>query len=450
MLGLDPDCPLGTAVVARLFGLRLCTLLLALLVPLQATFLAAAQRVPEQTTIDAETASNTANPNFPGQKNGNATARNISKLPIASLLYPGATTKIYVRFMPWFGDQKHYPVGYRSDDPAQVRRQIEDMASRGIQGAFIAWYGQSDKFKDRVSTAFMHEAERSGFQFALSFSGTLDECAKQPGCDVSAAIASEINYASANYMKSPAYVRVNGRPLFFIFDLAKYDIDWNRVRSQLNGQPMLMFRNAGGFSHPQSDGAYAWLDPHASKDSDPSGLAYLDHFYKNARDANGKLVIGSAYKGFDDTLASWGKDRHIPQQCGQTWLNTLGFAGKYYSQKNQLPMLLIVTWNDYEEGTEIETGIDNCVSITANLSGSKIDWRIQGQENTLDHYTAFVSRDGKRLTRIAEVPAGTHSLDIARLVPQPSGRWIFYVKAVAKGSMLNHMSNPMELTLRPR
>src|SRR5882757_8232080 len=82
--------------------------------------------VAVETTLEAETANNTANPKFPGQPNGNTPAGNVSKLPIASLLYPGATTKIYVRFMPWFGDQKHYPIGYRSDDSGQVRRQVDD------------------------------------------------------------------------------------------------------------------------------------------------------------------------------------------------------------------------------------------------------------------------------------------------------------------------------------
>jgi hypothetical protein len=332
-----------------------------------------------------------------------------------------------------------------------VRRQVDDMMSRGIQGAFIAWYGQDDKFKDHVSQLFMREAEQrgGGFQFALSFSGTLDPCAKRPGCDVTDAIISEINYASDKYMRSPAYVRVNGRPPFFIFDLTKYDIDWNRVRSQAKGEPLLLFRNSGGFKHPQSDGAYAWMDPNASNGSDPASLQYLDRFYKTARESGGKLEIGSAYKGFDDSLASWGKNRHIPQQCGQTWLQTLSMPGRYYSQKNQLPMLLIVTWNDYEEGTEIETGIDNCVSINASTSGSKINWNVQGNENTLDHYTVFISRDGKRLTSVAEWPTKSHSIDVAGLLPQP-GRWIIYVKAVGRASMLNHMSNPVELLVSER
>jgi len=34
-------------------------------------------------------------------------------------------------------------VGYASNDPAQVKRQVDDMLSRGIQGVIIDWYGAS-------------------------------------------------------------------------------------------------------------------------------------------------------------------------------------------------------------------------------------------------------------------------------------------------------------------
>src|SRR6185312_11484359 len=266
--------------------------------------------------------------------------------------------------------------------------------SRGIAGAFIAWYGQRDEFKDKVTTRFMQESERRGFQFALSYSGTLDACSKNPGCDVTEAIVSEINYANRRYMGSPAYVRANGHPVFFIFDLTKYSIDWNRVHSEVQGQPLILFRNSGGFNHPQSDGAYAWLAPEGSKGDDPASLAYLDRFYKAASQNRDRVVIGSAYKGFDDSRASWGKNRHIPEQCGLTWLSTFAEADRYYSAKNQLPMLLIVTWNDYEEGTEIETGIDNCVSVTAQAQGTNLNWRTTGDPRTIYAFRILGSQDG--------------------------------------------------------
>lgn len=377
------------------------------------------------------------------------TNAHISKLPISSLLYPGANTKIYVRFMPWFGEKNHTLAGYHSDDPQQIRSQIDDMMSRGIAGAFIAWYGQNDSFKDKVTTRFMQEAERrgGGFQFALSYSGTLDSCAKDSGCDVTEAIVSEINYANQRYMGSPAYVKVNGRPLFFIFDLTKYSIDWSRVRREVQGQPLLMFRNSGGFNHPQSDGAYAWLAPEGSKSEDAASLAYLDRFYHAAKQNNGEVVIGSAYKGFDDSRASWGKNRHIPEQCGLTWLSTFAKVNQEYSARNQLPMLLIVTWNDYEEGTEIETGIDNCVSLSAQAQGTKISWQVSGDERTIDHYRVMATSDGKTAIPINDIVAGRgHSADVGSSLPG-EGAWTIYIEAVGRPSMFNHLSNPVQVNI---
>jgi Glycosyl hydrolase family 99 len=394
-----------------------------------------------QVSISSLTAPNTsANPNYGA--NGN-----VSKLPISSLLYPGATANIYVRFMPWFGEKNHTLAGYHSNDPQQIRAQIDDMMSRGISGAFIAWYGQNDQFKDNVTTRFMQEAERRGgvFQFALSYSGTLDACAKGPGCDVTEAIVSEINYASQRYMQSPNYVRVTGRPVFFIFDLTKYSIDWSRVRREIQGQPLLLFRNSGGFNHAQSDGAYAWLAPEGSKGGDPASLEYLDRFYRAAQQNRDMVVIGSAYKGFDDSRASWGKNRHIPEQCGLTWLSSFAKANQYFSSRSQLPLVLLVTWNDYEEGTEIETGIDNCVSISAQSSESRISWQINGDERTIDHYAVLASSDGKTAIPLQDVVAGRgHSLDVANILPSP-GHWTIYVEAVGRPSLWNHLSNPVQV-----
>jgi hypothetical protein len=382
----------------------------------------------------------------PGYLKG-APYTNVSKLPIASLLYPGATTKIYVRFMPWFGEKNHTLAGYNSDDPQQVRSQVDDMMSRGISGAFIAWYGQKDAHKDSVTSRFMQEAERRGgaFQFALSYSGTLDSCAKSPGCDVTEAIVTEMNYAAARYMQSSAYVRVNGRPVFFIFDLTKYAIDWSRVRREAQGRPLILFRNSGGFKHDASDGAYAWLAPEGSKAEEPASLEYLDRFYHAAQDNRDKVVIGSAYKGFDDSRAEWGKNRHIPEQCGMTWLQSFAKANQYYSARNQLPMLLVVTWNDYEEGTEIETGIDNCVSVSASVEGGRLTWSISGDERTIDHYRILATSDGKNATALDDVAAGQgHKLDIAAILAG-KGRWSIYVEAVGRASMLNHLSNPVQV-----
>ena len=79
----------------------------------------------------------------------------------------------------------------------------------------------------------------------------------------------------------------------------------------------------------------------------------------------GAVAVGSVYAGFDDRLASWGKRRIINGNCGDTWLKTFSVAREYQGRYSALQLL---TWNDYEEGSEIEPGIDNCVSVRASAS----------------------------------------------------------------------------------
>jgi PKD repeat protein len=247
-----------------------------------------------------------------------------------------------------------------------------------------------------------------------------------------------------NYFSSPRYLRWNGRPVVTFFLNTSLAIDWATVRASAAGNPLFIFRNSGGFTDTDSDGSFAWVG--ISSTATDMGLSYVDGFYKAALSHASELGIGSGYKGFNDTLASWGKDRIVDQQCGQTWLATWAEAGKYYSSANQLGNLQIATWNDYEEGTEVESGIDNCVTISATLSGSTLGWTITGLENTVDHYTVFASQDGQNLMGVAQVAAGTHAADLSAL-GLPAGQYSFFVKAVGKPTLLNHMSGAVSYTV---
>jgi len=155
------------------------------------------------------------------------------------------------------------------------------------------------------------------------------------------------------------------------------------------------------------------------------------------------VAVGAAFKGFNDTLASWGTDRVIDQDCGQTWIQSLNEIGKFHSTGNQLPILQIPTWNDYEEGTAIEMGIDNCAFLAPSQSGSTISWAVNGQENTIDHYTVFISTDGQNLSPLIDIAAGTHSVDLSKLQLSSNTTYLVFVKAVGLPSIQNKMSPPI-------
>jgi PKD domain len=393
------------------------------------------------TTLKAETGNNTSTANsFDGQTNGNAGASNVSKLPITSLLYSGATTKIYGHLLGWFGKPNHISVGYQSNTAAQVHAQVQDMISRGMAGAIIDWYGPADPFIDGTAMLLKNEAEAhpGKFEFAITEDrGALAAAAQNNGCDVTDQLISDLNYIASQYESSPAYLRMNGRPVVFMFGVDAYYIDWNRIRSSVPGNPLLILRGVNGINI--ADGGFSWVNIQSSAPFNPE-LNLQDRFFQAAQKASQKVAVGAAFKGFNDTLASWGTNRVIDQNCGQTWIQSLKEIGKFYSSSNQLPILQVPTWNDYEEGTALETGIDNCVFLVPSQSGSTISWTVNGQENTIDHYTVFLSTDGKNLSPLIDVPAGTHSVDLSKLQISPNKTYFVFVKAVGLPSMENKMS----------
>src|SRR5262249_13142342 len=147
--------------------------------------------------------------------------------------------------------------------------------------------------------------------------------------------------------------------------------------------------------------AFAWAAPETVTATNLMAMGYLDNYYKTALAYPTAYSTGAGYKGFNDTLAAWGSGRIIGQQCGQTWLQTVAEAGKYYTAAKQMLGIQLVTWNDYEEGTEIESGIDNCVAVSASVSGTVVSWSVSGQMNTVDHFSVFASQDGQNLMWLA-------------------------------------------------
>jgi hypothetical protein len=130
------------------------------------------------------------------------------------------------------------------------------------------------------------------------------------------------------------------------------------------------------------------------------------------------------------------------QQCGQTWLKTFSEINGLYHSGKQLSDLQLVTWNDYEEGTEIESGIDNCLTLAGSVSGNTLQWTISGDESTVDHYTAYLSSDGQNLMPLTDLTSGTHSLNLCSF-SIPSGNYKLFVQAVGKPTLANQISGAL-------
>jgi hypothetical protein len=404
---------------------------------------AAGSYVNPTTTLAAQTANNTsAATSFVTQTNGNAGAANVSKVDVHSLLYSGATSKVYAHLMVWFGGSNHMNVGYSSIDAGQVHNQITDMISRGIDGVIIDWYGPNNN-EDTAAKLIMAEAEsHPGFTFAIMIDQGAIEWDSCSGCSPQQALISDLQYIEQTYFPSPAYLTQQGSPVVTNFDIElHYTVDWNAAKAALSTPPVFLFQNYSGFTHVLSDGSYSWVMPTTTD----YGMSYLKGFYNTGVPLTKEQTVGAAYKGFNDSLASWGLGRVMGQQCGQTWLQTFSEINSLYHSGKQLSALQLVTWNDYEEGTEIESGIKNCFTISAKQSGNSLQWTITGAESTIDHYVAYISTDGENLMPLGNVNTGLTSANLCSY-SVPNGSYTLYVQAVGKPSISNQISGPVKLT----
>jgi hypothetical protein len=266
--------------------------------------------------------------------------------------------KVLAAYMPWFGDKNHIDVGYSSHDLDVLRRQIDEAASMGIAGFVVDWNGPRRAYTDRSFALMEQVASEKQFQVALLYneSGDGDQSTDDTISDLDFAYK---NYFGPEARYRDAYITFNNRPVIFIFPKSG-KTDWDRVRQHISNwaaPPLLLYKDDSSHYANAFDGFYVWVHPGNkgwASDGSDWGKQHLEDFYKRMKDKYpGKITVAGAWPGFDDTRAHWGLNRHMDTRCGKTLEETMHMAQEF-SGPNPFPFLLVQTWNDYEEGTEIE------------------------------------------------------------------------------------------------
>ncbi len=289
-----------------------------------------------------------------------------SSLADASLNLQGGPELLAI-YQPWFGSKEHIDVGYSSHDRVVLQRQIEQARNLGIAGFVVNWYGPHKEFMDQSYALLQDIAAGNDFKVAVQY----DEPVDYPGRTTDAVLA-DLTYLYDRYLgpnavaSRSAYLHYNGRPVIFIFP-KDGQTDWNRVRQAVNSwqdPPLLFMKDINTRYAPAFDGFYAWVQPgQAGWQSNGGnwGERYLQDFYSRMKaDYPDKIAVGAAWPGFNDKRASWSQNRYMDARCGRTFDDSLRVFRRYYNDSNPLPFLLIETWNDYEEGTAIERGLNTC------------------------------------------------------------------------------------------
>ena len=274
------------------------------------------------------------------------------------------STLVLAAYQAWFGLPNHLPAPYTSTDPIAIARHLEWAQDRGIDGFVVDWYGPPDGltndgdrgFIDQATTTLLQQAENTpNFKVGLMYDeGTL----RHVTAFTTTRVISDLLYAT-HYFTSSHYLTLSDRPALYVFPYPDVDenIDWTQVRQQLGVDVTLltMGPNTSAPSHDTHfDGFYAWVQatPWIPYHCTDVGLGYLDWFYRTMQGITyaDKLMVGGVWPGF--YALSWDKGRCMERRCGRTWRDTWALVEQF-----RPPVVLIETWNDFEEGTDTEYGV---------------------------------------------------------------------------------------------
>ena len=174
------------------------------------------------------------------------------------------STKVVAVYVPWFGDRQHISVGYTTDDPVVIKKQIAKAREMGVDAFSVDWYGERRPFLDHSYAMIQKVAADENFQVALMY----DETEEDNGHATEEALAAMTKAYDA-YLKPDApgrkaYMEYQGRPVIFVFPKRGHT-DWNRVREQLSAwptPPILIYKDEPPPQYAAAfDGSYAWIHP---------------------------------------------------------------------------------------------------------------------------------------------------------------------------------------------
>ncbi|TME44925.1 MAG: hypothetical protein E6I60_16180 [Chloroflexi bacterium] len=100
---------------------------------------------------------------------------------------------------------------YSSDDTSVVRRHIAAMQYGNIQVGIASWWGLTSPIIDARFALALRSAAGTGFKWAILYEqeGYSDPTGSQ--------IQADLTYINTRYGSDPSYLRLNGRPVIFVY-----------------------------------------------------------------------------------------------------------------------------------------------------------------------------------------------------------------------------------------
>jgi len=294
----------------------------------------------------------------------------------APVALPGGQQRmLWAFYYPWYyanswssavlKDRPAFP--YASDDAHVIARHVSEAQAAGIDGFVSSWWGPTD-YTDRNLRALLEAARERDFAVTIYFETLTGD---PPRGRQSEEIFQWLSYVIATYREHPAFMKIDGKPLIFIWasdaaPLASWRDVFEKLRARgLDGVFLAMGRSVGDLS--VFDGLHEYGPP--LPDSAPSPAPFgraVRYYHLLADSAAPKIWAPAIQPGYDDRL--------IPGRAG-SFRDRLD--GAFYratfdaALRTEPDWLGVCTWNEWPEHTYIEASQlygDQYLRITRELA----------------------------------------------------------------------------------
>jgi hypothetical protein len=245
------------------------------------------------------------------------------------------------------GTSRYYPLlgPYDSQDEGLIEAHIKLAQASGIDGFISSWWG-IDTFEDRSLKRIMKIANGLGFSITIYYESVREMDQNQ--------VVNELSYVLRNYASEPSFLKIDGRPVIFLYAIQAYNRDsqfWQQVVGRVKestSMDVLFIADTYDVSYRDVFDAFhkyvpIWRD----------GTTVTETFYENADKARearfrGRISVITVYPGVDDRKVNEPGvyfDREDGGRYNLTWISAID---------SYPDMVLICSWNEWHEGTNIE------------------------------------------------------------------------------------------------
>jgi hypothetical protein len=366
----------------------------------------------------------------------------VSPVSVKTLI-PGFTGFAKAHWQGWFrsgGGGGHKDVGINSQSPTYIASMVADMMRRGFDGLIIDWYG-SGSYSDGSALALKTYLTANP-SLAFTYSIQIDAQSYANTSDLNTHLA----YIEATYFGTTGYQQQGGNPVISFFD-SVVGVNYVTAKATISASYWI-HQGSGSLANADTDAAFDWVQPysdgiHVDRYNDTAKNSFLTNAHSSAKGS----IIHIA-KGFDGYLSTWKQGWYLPGDNGKCWLHQASVNAA------NMPTHCIgmhINWDDEEEGTGVENGIDNAISVTASISGNTLSWSVSGgtgDETTIFDYLILASPDNVNAAILGSIAKGVGSLDLGTFTGWTVGvAFQIYVIAVGQPCVRNQVSAAVSFTV---